>query len=373
MVSACAAALLLSGCGIGLDTSYADPAVQAASLTECEPFTPYGDLDALSAALASDASLYGIVGADIATDVRLASGDIVFAFGDTILEEFIARDTSVRNSLLAFSEDRACLVLGREGSAFVPDRSDGVGYWPTSMVEVEPGRTMALFLQRVRETSDGEFVNLGPSVAEVALDPDGLPRLVRVIDIGADEPSRQRIGWGAASWRGRDDYLYIYGTANPETELVFGWSLHVARVRPEQAFDVLAWEYRTPDDWSPDASAATTLIPASGGVSQTLSVFAQDGRWYAVSKRDDYLGRDIVIWSASEPTGPFVASDPVAQRPSDTEAGIVRYAVLAHPTLFPQDGTIVVSISQNSTDPDALADDPTLYRPEFFRVPLPAG
>jgi hypothetical protein len=31
----------------------------------------------------------------------------------------------------------------------------------------------------------------------------------------------------------------------------------------------------------------------------------------------------------------------------------------------------VVSISQNTTDPNALADDPTLYRPEFFRVPLP--
>jgi hypothetical protein len=206
-------------------------------------------------------------------------------------------------------------------------------------------------------------------VAEVALDPDGLPRLVRVIDIGSDEPSRQRIGWGAASWRGRDDYLYIYGTANPETELVFGWSLHVARVRPEQVFDVLAWEYRTADDWSADASAATTLIPASGGVSQTLSVFAQEGRWYALSKRDDYLGRDIVIWSAAEPTGTFVASDPVAQRPSD--ATTVRYAAVAHPTLYPQEGTVVVSISQNTTDPNALADDPTLYRPEFFRVPLP--
>jgi hypothetical protein len=373
VVSACLAALLLSGCGIGLDASYADPAVEATSLTECEPVTPYDDLDALSTALASEASFYGIVGADIATDVRLANSDIVFAFGDTILEEFIARDTSVRNSLLAFSADRACLVLGPDGSAFVPDRADGVGYWPTSMVEIEPGRTMALFLQRVRETSDGAFVNLGPSVAEVAFDPDGLPRLVRVIDIGADEPSRQRIGWGAASWHARDDYLYIYGTANPETELVFGWSLHVARVRPEQVFDVLAWEYRTADEWSPDASAVTTLIPASGGVSQTLSVFAQEGRWYAVSKRDDYLGRDIVIWSAAEPTGTFVASDPVAQRPSDADAGILRYAVLAHPTLYPQEGTLVVSISQNTTDPDALADDPTLYRPEFFRVPLPPG
>jgi hypothetical protein len=102
-----------------------------------------------------------------------------------------------------------------------------------------------------------------------------------------------------------------------------------------------------------------------------LSVFAQEGRWYALSKRDDYLGRDIVIWSAAEPTGTFVASDPVAQRPSD--ATTLRYAAVAHPTLYPEEGTVVVSISQNTTDPNALADDPTLYRPEFFRVPLPPG
>ena len=32
---------------------------------------------------------------------------------------------------------------------------------------------------------------------------------------------------------------------------------------------------------------------------------------------------------------------------------------------------MVISVSRNSSDPDAVAADPTLYRPEFFRVPLP--
>ena len=370
---AAALALLLTGCGIGLDASYADPAADTQTLTNCEAVTPYADLDELGAALASAPSIHGIVGADVATDVRLASDDLLVAFGDTLLDPQIARDSSVRNSLLAFSTDRTCLVLGPEGAAFVPDRPDGVGYWPTSLVEVAPTGAVALFLQRVRETSDGEFVNLGPSIAEIAINSDGLPQLIRVLDIGADEPSRQRIGWGAASWRGDDGLVYVYGTANPETELVFGWSLHLARVRPEQIFDATAWEFWTPRGWDARATDATALIPAEGGVSQTLSVFSREGRWYAVSKRDDYLGSDVVIWSAAEPTGPFVASEPVAQRPSDVDAGIVRYAVLAHPTLYPQDGTLVVSVSQNTTDPDALAIDPTLYRPEFFRVPLPTG
>ena len=30
-----------------------------------------------------------------------------------------------------------------------------------------------------------------------------------------------------------DDWLYLYGTANPDRDGVFGFSLHVARVRPD--------------------------------------------------------------------------------------------------------------------------------------------
>jgi hypothetical protein len=330
----------------------------------------------LSAALETDESIYGIVGADIATGVRLPGDDMLIAFGDTIMNSLATSQTNVRNSMLAFSDDRACLVLGHDGSAFVADRADGVGYWPTSLadatrpgVAVEP--TAAMFLQRVRETPDGGFVNLGPALAEVMPDHNGIPQVMSVADIGGDNPSRQRIGWGAASWRADDGNIYIYGTANPERALVFGWSLHVARVPAEEVFDPSSWRYWDGRTWADDPEHAATLIPATGGVSQTLSVFEQDGRWFAVSKRDDFLGQDIVIWTASTPVGPFISAEVVAQRPSDPQAGIVRYAAVAHPTLFPEEGTIVVSISRNATDPDRVAADPTLYRPEFFRVPLP--
>ena len=110
---------------------------------------------------------------------------------------------------------------------------------------------------------------------------------------------------------------------------------------------------------------------AVGGVEQTLSVFAEGPTWYAVSKRDGALGSDVVIRSAPAPTGPFTAGEVVASRPSNPEAGVLAYAALAHPALFPEPGTIVISVSRNTTDADAIAADPTLYRPEFFRVPLP--
>jgi hypothetical protein len=48
----------------------------------------------------------------------------------------------------------------------------------------------------------------------------------------------------------------------------------------------------------------------------------------------------------------------------------LRDMPLAHPDLFLQAGTMVVSVSRNTTDGD-VQSDPSLYRPEFLRVELP--
>lgn len=369
--AACAAGLLaLTSCAV--DTSTASDAPPGrASVTDCRPVDPYADLDAMAAGFARAPSIAGLTGGDMAVDVALSGGDLLMAFGDSLLDTPAAQESSVRNSLLAFSGDRACLVLGPRGSAFVPDRVDGIGYWPTSLVEVEADATVAMFLQRVAERGDGAFVNLGPSLAEVLVDSDGIPHVIAVHDIGSDEASRQRIGWGAASWRADDGYVYVFGTANPERDLVFGWSLHVARTTPERIFDTAAWEYWDGQGWGASEGVAAPVIPAIGGVEQTLSVFAEGPTWYAVSKRDGSLGSDVVIRTASAPTGPFNAGEVVASRPSYPEAGVLTYAALAHPALFPEPGTVVLSVSHNTTDTDAIAADPTIYRPEFFRVPLP--
>lgn len=360
----------VGGCAIDASTASDVPAGRE-SVTDCRPVTAYADVEAMAADFAQAPSLAGLAGGDMAVDAELATGDLLMAFGDALLDTDVTQEASVRNAILAFADDRACLVLGPRGSAFVPDRVDGVGYWPTSLVEAAPDTTVAMFLQRVAERGDGVFANLGPSLAEVHVDSDGIPHTANVQDIGTDDASRQRIGWGAASWRADDGYIYIFGTANPERDLVFGWSLHVARATPESVFDIESWEYWTGSDWSADESSATAVIPAVGGVEQTLSVFTEGQTWYAVSKRDGALGSDVVIRSAPAPTGPFTAGDVVASRPSQPEAGILAYAALAHPSLFPEPGTIVVSVSRNMTDADAIATDPTLYRPEFFRVPLP--
>ena len=176
--------------------------------------------------------------------------------------------------------------------------------------------------------------------------------------------------WGAATAL-HDGWLLLYGTARPGIPGVFGFSLQVARVRPDDLLDLSAWQYWDGADWADEPVAPATLVPALGGVSQTLSVFEQDGTWYALSKRDEFLGDKVTVWSAPEPWGPFDGGRTVAWLPSDAVTGALRYMPLAHPDLFPEPGTVVISYSRNRTDLGEVLEDPLLYRPRFIRVSLP--
>jgi hypothetical protein len=351
--------------------------VRLATETDCRPYGPITDVADLDELATSMRGVEGFQGADVGADVLLQDGRRLWVFGDTLRAENVDGQRFVRNSMLVFGPTCADVVVPADGGALVPDRDDGVGYWPMSIAKVE--RTgydlVGVALQRVRGAAapDGAlaFENLGPSMAVFIVTRSRTPQLLDVRDIGDDDPDSNRPTWGAAS-AVSDGWIYLYGTANPRTASVFGFSLQVARVRPDDLLDVSAWRYWDGERWQARPERSKTLIPAEGGVSQTLSVFERDGRWYAVSKRDEFLGADLVIWSSPSPTGPFTAGPPVADIPSDVEQGRLRYMPLAHPDLLPQPDSVVVSYSQNETDVAKVDENPFLYRPRFLRVPLPA-
>ena len=278
--------------------------------------------------------------------------------------------------MLVFQDRCANVVLPADHGALIPDRDDGVGYWPMSIAKVE--RTgydlVGIATQRVRSSDapDGAFAfkNLGPAIALFIVVRGQTPQLLSVKDIGSDREETTRPTWGAAS-AVHDGWVYLYGTAHPQKKGVFGYSLTVARVRPNDILTTSRWRYWDGSRWQPKSGKAATLIPAEGGVSQTLSVFEKDGRWYAVSKQDEFLGSHLVVWSSPSATGPFVAGRSVAEIPSDLSSGTLRYMPLAHPDLLPEKGSVVVSYSQNDTDLGEVSNNPFLYRPRFLRVDLP--
>lgn len=348
-----------------------------AASTECVSTGRVRDVDDLNR-IASLRGTADFRGGDVGADAELQDRRRVWLFGDTL------RDTAgggtggyVRNSMLV--ADGTCLssVLPEGGGAIIPDRADGVGYWPMSVVALEQDGYDLLYVttQRVRTTGTGafDFENLGLSVAVFVVPVGQTPQLLRQHDVGADLDGTRQPTWGAATaltGTGDDRWLYLYGTASPGTDEAWGYSLRVARVRPEDLLHEDRWRYWDGAGWSAEADAAVETIPAQDGVSQTLSVFEQGGRWYALSKRNDLLGSDITVWTADAPTGPWSGGTAVLPVPAGG-TGQVRYMPLAHPSVFPEDGTVVASYSTNDTDPDKVADDPRLYRPHFVRVTLP--
>ena len=315
-------------------------------------------------------------GGDVGASAQLQDGRQLFVFGDTLRNDDFNGAKFVRNSMLVVSKKCGQVVLPDDRGAIIPNRSDGVGYWPMSVVriEFETFDLIGISAQRVRNTDDKDagvfaFEILGPSLATFAVPRGQTPQLVDQVDIGRDVVDPSRPMWGAATAYDAP-WVYVYGTARPADATVGGFSLRVARVRPADVLRTDAWRYWDGRAWQRHASNAAVLIPSQGGVSQTLSVFKQGKSWYAVSKRDEVLGTDLTLWRAPSPTGPFKVLDVAAEIPSDAATGTLRYLPLAHPELLPEPGTVVVSYSQNNTDFQAVEDDPRIYRPRFLRVSL---
>lgn len=355
-------------------TTAPTPGQPTEKLSRCVPTGKLDSVRAINRFIDESPGIDEFQGGDVGADVRLADGRRWWVFGDTLqTDQGVAR--LVSNSMLVFADGCVRVVQPGSGGALIPDRSDGVGYWPMSIVAFPPAAErprVLVMLQRVQRLpgDPSDFRILGPAAAVFTVDPGEAPHLSLVRDLGADDADRARPGWGAAAVL-EQGWLYLYGTATRELSGIHGFSLRVARVRPEDVLRPARWRYWDGGSWQPDPNRATYLIKERGGVSQTASVFRRDDVWYLVSKRDEFLGTDLAIWTASSPRGPFGPPVSVAQLPCDPSDGSLRYMPLAHPDLLARPGSVVVSYSRNQSSVADICEDPSLYRPHFLRVPLP--
>ena len=162
------------------------------------------------------------------------------------------------------------------------------------------------------------------------------PQLLDQQDIGpddADPPGRVGSGGGRARRLG----LPLRDRATRQRGRLRLLAAGGADARSTTSSTPSAWQYwdgRTLAGIGVEGARCSSR--ADGGVSQTLSVFERGGRWYAVSKRDEFLGTDLVVWSAPVTDR---AVRPAARRsahlPSDPTTGALRYMPLAHPDLLP--------------------------------------
>lgn len=343
---------------------------------DCRDFTPPRDVAALDELSRTYLGHPAFQGGDAAIDAVLSDGRRLVVFGDTLRTPDYPGGAIVRNSIVIVESMSACVILGPGGSAAIPDRRDGVGYWPMSIV-VDPESGLdevVVMMQRVTaaRADDLGFAILGTSYVRLLLPPGEAPVLADVIDMHPDDRSMSQTTWGAAMWQDADGWIYVYGTRSPEEVGIFGRSLMVARSRWGTLDDMSQWEYWDGAQWVTRPADAAVLIAAEQGVAQVLSVFETEGRWRAVSTLGGDLGDEVVVWDAPTPTGPFIANPPSLRLPPDSVDGALTYLVLAHPSVFPEEGSVVISYSQGVTEAEDLLDEPLRYRPRFVRIDLPS-
>ena len=347
----------------------------ALQLTACVPLGPVDTVADLNRFVRRTPGVPGLRGADVGIDLTLADGRRLWFFADTLQSDpDLVR--FVRNSALLVDGECVRAASGPGRTAVIPDRQDDVGYWPMSGLAIErPRRTTVVVLsQRVRSVGTGafDFAVLGPSVAVFGVPHGRSPRLRSITDLGPDVADSARPTWGAALAR-VGHRVYLYGTSTRPISGVHGFALRVARTRVRDLADLAAWRYWDGAGWTDEPSRAAAVVGELGGVSQTLSVFPADGRWWALSKQDEFLGSALAVWPADHPWGPFGPPTTLLSIPCNPSTGELRYMALAHPDLLPRPGTMVVSWSRNNPDLLAVCQDPGLYRPRFDRVRLPTG
>lgn len=319
--------------------------------------------------IVTELDLPGWQAGDIGASGLLPDGRVVWAFGDTVRDASLT-PRLVANSLLVASRTCVSQVVTPTAGPIVPD-AGGVVMWPMSLAVLpeEDGVTrFVVSCSRIRRGAGAwGFTDEGTRAAVFRVTRGGAPQLEHTLDLAPDDPDPHAVTWGAAL-AVESGWLYVYGTRLPEAS--FGRELHVARTPVADPAQRSRWQAWDGHRWQGDLERSAVVLPAAGGVSQTLSVSVVGGAFVAVSKRDGDLGDFVYTWRAAGPTGPWRPAKGT-RAPFEGPDSTYRYAPLAHPEVPLADGSLLVSVSRNTSDLTRLLADPSIGRPYFVQVARP--
>lgn len=379
MAALTASALVLGGCSLlpgsaSGDDSEGDSAAYTMSV-DCPAAPATGTIkptvDQLNSVV-SQANLTYWQAADIGASARLKDGRLVWIFGDTMRRTGVAPGL-VANSMLITSGLCLSQLMATARGPIIPDVEPGVVRWPMSVTVVEDQgvEKIVIFTGRIRRGSGADvwgFRYLGSDAVTFTVEANKAPQLDAILPLTPDADSPTQVNWGSASMVS-DGHIYVYGTELPHGA-AFGRSLVVGRSPLANPTDKGRWEFWDGKTWQADQLRATPVIPAAGGVSQTLSVDEIDGEFVAVSKQDGDLGSTVATWTSKTPIGPWTRAAAL-EAPFLTGTDEFAYAPLAHPEVPLADGKLLVSISRNTTDLARLKQNPVIGRPKFAEINQP--
>lgn len=321
--------------------------------------------------------------ADLGATAVLSDGRVFWAWGDTGRERTY-EPRLVDNSIFVTSGTCISQVVTDEELEFFPRSPQELTQWPMSVVRLEPTAAdgegvrdkLVVYLSRIqRGDRQWDFLFRGTSVAVVLVGADGVPRLDRTVELTADSAEYDQINWGAAA-APDGEWMYLYGTRYTNEAYITGRELYVSRLPLGDPTDADAREFWDGSRWQRDETKAAPVIPAVDGTSQTLSVDKIGDRWVVISKKGGDLADYITKWTADAPTGPFggtavdVIYSPGGHDDDPDTVDRLTYTPLSHPDIRTASGSLLVSVSRNTTDIEELYDRPQSARVFFYEVPL---
>ncbi len=304
----------------------------------------------------------GWTGGDGTVSILLPDGRTAWLFGDTLLgtvsvDETRSVDTPfIRNSLLVQNgtriETRMRFAGGEPTSFFVPSSADQ-WFWPGH--GTVDGDQLKIFLHRFEQTEPKLWAWrwVGTDLASVSLPSLELTGI-------EPAPSENGILYGVSLLE-EDAYIYIYGTADRNHPK----EAHLARA-PTGGIQC-PWAYYSGASWSDQPTASQSILT---GVSTQYSVIHAGHHFYLFTMDGrNVFSNIIVVYRAAQPQGPWQGPLTIYQAP-ETNSQVAAYNPFTHPQ-FSVENSLLLSYNLNHiSDPNALYQDASIYRPRFIRVDL---
>lgn len=307
-------------------------------------------------------------GGDGCYSTLLTDGSLLWTFQDSFFGAVTEDRSRINNT---FVRNAGVLEKNREVSSFI-QLNPGTGsqsqtwlkypgstndeddvYWPgrthvyNNTVQIPMGH---LHLNR----STGQLERKSIDIAILSLPDLVVKQIVQNVD------TTDFAGFDSGTYDDLDNgYSYFYGSENKWLSTV----LHVARVK---GHDFTAkWEYLTNNGWQDKPDGYYILQDVT-----LPNVFKDGGKYYLVSQQIIY-GRDIYIFEANSPIGPWINKRTIYKIPERYDGKeILTYNATVHAGLSKL-GELVISYNINPLDFWSNFNAPgsaDRYRPFFIRV-----
>jgi hypothetical protein len=173
----------------------------------------------------------------------------------------------------------------------------------------------------------------------------GPPVRVFASVLGLALPPQQVLGSPLAR---PDGYLYLFGfcrAAAPSAGCGRG-RVFLARTVAQPAYwqNPLTYTYWTPAGWSPDAAAATTLIPGGRPLGISVGDYTADGRGLVMVEQTSLAG-GFQVWQAASPAGPWrriLTGQVPCRKGTQHDTQDLCRAIIGHPELSTR-GRLLIS------------------------------